>query len=320
MDKTVTLNIFGRQYTLNGPEGDTYLNNHLQNSDQSEGDILSLLSVCLKDTSTFLDVGANLGFITLSSSALIARGKIYSFEPAHSTYKYLVQNVKQNKLKNVKALHYGLSNVEATAHLSYNQNNLSGAFVDDGVIDHVEGHETEDITLYKLDDTYKKLGITECDFIKVDVEGHEPNFLKGAGKFIAKYKPEAFIEANHWCLNVFNRTSLPDFIDEVFKHFTEVFAVHNGIYLDLSDKASRYSFYYENVVNNQYANIYCGFDKNSMISKLSAAFKYKSTVKELNETISLLNADNKRLATELTNINNSKSQKVARKINRIIGR
>ena len=51
------------------------------------------------------------------------------------------------------------------------------------------------VQILKLDDEFLKL--KKCDFIKIDVELMEIEVLKGAKKFIKKYKPFLWIE-NHW--------------------------------------------------------------------------------------------------------------------------
>ena len=50
------------------------------------------------------------------------------------------------------------------------------------------------VQILKLDDEFLKL--KKCDFIKIDVELMEIEVLKGAKKFIKKYKPFLWIE-NH---------------------------------------------------------------------------------------------------------------------------
>ena len=56
---------------------------------------------------------------------------------------------------------------------------------------------TEEIKLRSLDSMLTELGLTKIDFIKVDIDGHEPFFLKGALKSIEKYEPIILLEVNH---------------------------------------------------------------------------------------------------------------------------
>ena len=51
------------------------------------------------------------------------------------------------------------------------------------------------------------------------------------------------MEANHFCLNVINRTSLPEFIELTFEHFPYVFAFHESNYFELRDAGSRWRFF-----------------------------------------------------------------------------
>lgn len=331
--------ILNRQFIFNGPKDDEYFK--IYQNDRGEKDLLNVLAASTSISDYVLDVGANLGFTTLALSNLVVEGKVFAFEPGINTYRYLSKNIKANSFTNAVLKNYGLSDLNQSANLSYSLDNYSGAFVNENVTKQkLQGFGQDSIKLVKLDHVYKELGISKCSLIKIDIEGHEPNFLKGAKKFIATYKPLAVIEANHWCLNIFNRTSLPEFIDELFSYFPHVFAFDNGDYFELRDDKSRYKFFYENTVNLSYMNLYCGFDKKLLLKNLKKAFpasyikegkenretlqkkvnKLSSENIRLNNDIDRLANDIDRLANDLEKLRNSKSQKIAAKINGVIGR
>jgi FkbM family methyltransferase len=287
-----------------------------------EKDIVKLVSATATDDSWYIDAGANIGYISIIMSVVSPKGKIFSFEPAMKTFAVFMTNIKQNNIKNITASNYGLSHKKSTALLSQSADNTAGAFVNTEITKDIKGHINEQIELKTLDQEYTKLGITKCNLIKVDIEGHEASFLKGAEAFIKKFKPYAIIEANHWCLNIFSRQSLPDFIDETYSYFDVIFAFSEGHYLDLSNKEARYKFFYENTVNNNYTNLYCGFDKKETLANIERAFaetdisqvagleKELATAKQALVDLQAVNED----------IKNARSYKIAKRLNKIVRR
>jgi FkbM family methyltransferase len=331
--------ILGRSFRLVGAKGDSYFESHIDRNGLAERDIVNILTASISEDDWTLDVGANIGYISLAMSVLCPKGKIFSFEPAKTTYKLLKKNTVINKVNNIVVNNIGLSDSKKSATLSASTTNSSGAFVNENVVHaDMSGLKNDTIQLNRLDEEYERLGITKCSLIKVDIEGHEPNFLRGASSFIKKFKPQVLMEVNHWCLNVFNRMSLPEFIELSYKSFPYIFAFHEGDYLDLNDKNIRYKFYYENVVNNKYMNVYCGFDQNLMLSRLNSAFggyekigylldeklKLESQVHDLEKQLLdeklKLESQVHDLEKQITSLRNSRPQKAAQQINKLLGR
>lgn len=317
---TLSRFVLGRSISLTGNDNDTYLHSLVEDTGLPERDIVSLIARTCNEASSMVDVGANIGYISIVMSHLAPKGKITSFEPAPKTYAFLKKNLKNNQAKNVTSYNLGLSDHKSKTTITYAGNNSSGAFISkNSSTKNIEGHVEEEIKLETLDSQYKKLGITKCDFLKVDIEGHEPSFLAGAEKFIATFKPTTIMEANHWCLNVFNRKSLPDFIDLVYKHYPYVFAFGEGQYLDISDQQTRYNFFYQNTVNNRFTNLYCGFNKKQLLENLMVTFDDPrvAALEQQNQELTVANAQ---LNDQYQRLESSKPQKIARKVNRLRGR
>ncbi len=339
--------ILGKSFKLTGAKNDSYFESHIDVDSLSELDVLNLLAASISDDDYVVDVGANIGYTALAMSQLCPNGKVFAFEPGKTMYSLLTKNVTANRLKNVRAFEYGLSDKKQSVELSYNTTHLAGAFIGDTKgtkelqgsiaqmagayvnpgVDDTDTFASDTIELRRLDDEYKKIGISKCAVLKIDVEGHEPNFLRGARGFINKFKPTVIMEVNHWCLNVFNRTSLPDFIDASFELFPFMFAFHDGNYLDLSDENARSRFYYENVIKHSYFNVFCGFDRNAMIRMLNLAFggweiagQSLAGKQALEQQVAALNEQVQNLESQIAHLRNSRPQKAAAKINKLIGR
>jgi len=140
----------------------------------------------LKDNAVILDIGANIGSHTLYWAMERNAKKVYSFEPFDMIHEILLTNVKLNYLQDVVTTYnFGLSDEECRAKKgSVFCNNLgSTKFLKE------ENGEAVLKTLDSVDIPEK------IDLIKIDVEGHEVEVLKGAVKTLEKNKPILVIES-----------------------------------------------------------------------------------------------------------------------------
>lgn len=106
------------------------------------------------------------------------------------------------------------------------------------------------------DSFLKSLDVEHVDFIKIDVEGFEQDVVEGLRKVIDKSHPVVVLELNHWCLNVLQRTSVPDFLDYLRKIFPYLYAIEDGDIRNLHNKDDAYHVMYHHVVGGfKYPNI-----------------------------------------------------------------
>ena len=150
-----------------------------------------------------LDIGANLGTFTVPLARANPHLTFHSFEPQRIIYYQFCANVFINGLDNVYAHHFGLSNKQDRIKLilpDYATEPNIGAFsIDEEVRENDYECQTkgrdETITVFPLDDGKHQ----NVRLIKVDVEGHELEVLKGGIKTIKdnNYPPIIF-EAWNW--------------------------------------------------------------------------------------------------------------------------
>lgn len=126
------------------------------------------------------DIGAFQGVMTLGFARLGA-ATIYSFEPCSVNRAALVRNVAANRLANVQILDCGLSDETRKTTMGHDPLTPGLAAV---------GQGKEVVQVRKLDD----FGYPRIDLLKIDVEGHEINVLRGAVQSIARWMPDIVLE------------------------------------------------------------------------------------------------------------------------------
>ena len=230
-ERLVRTKINGKPYSISSD--DDYLD-HVEG--EFEPEMVSLFKSLIQPTDTVLDIGANIGCTSLLFGDL-AR-KVYSFEPSPTTHRWLVQNVRMAKLNNVEPINLGLGKDAGTFELTFAPNNRSGGFVSN-LTNASEGHQVEQITIAKGDDFIRERQIAKVDFIKIDVEGFEQSVIQGLAETIARDQPIVALELNHWCLNAFQRTSVPDFFDFLRSVFPYLYAVDMRYTRNLRDRLQR---------------------------------------------------------------------------------
>ena len=151
-----------------------------------------VLAICdnLKSDSMFIDVGANIGLISLfvNELAQVDNLEIVCFEPCDENYNCLIKN----RTMNMKCFPTGLSDSEGLLSMVKNRYNMGTCRVYDDTIETIdEIFEDAGEFYFETLDTYEFYNVS---VIKIDVEGHELEVLKGAKSTIEKNRPVIVIE------------------------------------------------------------------------------------------------------------------------------
>ncbi|MBK9590972.1 MAG: FkbM family methyltransferase [Crocinitomicaceae bacterium] len=130
--------------------------------------LLAQIEKISKRDLTIFDVGANIGFYTLTLAKALEKTKtqIYSFEPNPFTYSVFTKNIALNNFNNVLPNRLGLSDKVESLTLTFNHNNLGAANVFSGT-----GNKTEQIELTTLDLYCEQHKIDKIDLIKAILKG-----------------------------------------------------------------------------------------------------------------------------------------------------
>jgi FkbM family methyltransferase len=137
------------------------------------------LELYLKPGNTFVDIGANIGVLTLKGSTLVGdTGRVFSIEPHPVTFKYLTGNIELNRFRNIQTFNCAVGAQREVAHFSDKLLDAQNHIVQDGGIQ---------VTTETLDDLLADR-IAAIDLLKIDVEGYEKYVVSGAEKILRKAK------------------------------------------------------------------------------------------------------------------------------------
>lgn len=144
-----------------------------------------LLQRVLKEGSTFVDVGANIGYFTKLASRLVGtRGRVFAFEPMPAALRLLRMNTSQ--LPNVTIFPMALSDTKGTATFYVRKKG------DMSSLSHDPSAMPVPVRVGTLDESLADQ--ERIDLIKIDVEGSELEVLRGGRAILERQRPIVYFE------------------------------------------------------------------------------------------------------------------------------
>jgi FkbM family methyltransferase len=173
-----------------------------ENPDMFKADT-GLLYRYLRPGDTVVDLGANVGLITLVAAKIVGNnGVIYSFEPHPKTFGFLQGNIEHNRATNVKSYNIALGNHDGEV-------TFSDGLLDDG--NHIIFDETGiQVRVNRLDTILPEL--LTVHLLKIDVEGFEKFVFEGAPRILQRTRciyfessTALFVRYGYTCADVFSQ-------------------------------------------------------------------------------------------------------------------
>ena len=178
---------------------------------------LYFIASCLNRGDCFIDIGANIGLMSIFASQCVGNpGKILAFEAHPETHELLLENIILNHIENTDTFNFALGNETGKATIYDNWNvNRGGA----SLVIHAENSTGFEVDVKTLDEAIQN--DFQPKMIKIDVEGFEFQVLKGATNTIKNCKPILIIEFSVSRENQYDPFEMIDFIESI--GFYEIF-------------------------------------------------------------------------------------------------
>ena len=145
----------------------------------------------IKEKGIILDIGANVGAMSVVLAKKFPESIIYAFEPMTANMEALERTFRFYDLKNAGLFPYALGNQngEVTMVMPLVKNAYRQGF--SHILQNGEQEEGEisKVAIHKLDDVLKLSRHQKVVAIKIDVENFEWEVLQGAQHIIRTYKP-----------------------------------------------------------------------------------------------------------------------------------
>ena len=176
-------------------KNDQYVGRSLNDYGEFSQEEVDVFEALLSPGMTVIDVGANIGTHTIAFARIVgSKGTVFAYEPQRMVYYTLCGNVAVNNLSNVYCLQNAIGNSEGRvdipeldAHKSQNWGELQLG------VHYPNAKSSCSVRLIKLDSL---INLERVDFIKIDIEGMEPEALLGAKELITKHKPILYVESD----------------------------------------------------------------------------------------------------------------------------
>lgn len=150
--------------------------------------VVNALKKILKEGDTFIDVGANIGYLSAYGAGLVGKsGQVHSFEPVPRDFQKLCTVKENNPDFNFTLNAFALGDVNTTAKISVSKSWVGWNTLVTIAMPHKDREENVEVPVKRLDEylELKKSTLGRLRLIKIDVEGYELFVLKGLSGFFA---------------------------------------------------------------------------------------------------------------------------------------
>jgi FkbM family methyltransferase len=174
-----------RHGTFSFYSDDEFVGRSLELYGEYSPDEISIFNMVLRPGDVAVEVGSNIGALTVPMARLCKR--VYAFEAQPENFELLKKNLRENDIDNVSPFQIAISDVSGATHVS------SLEFLGHHNFGRVEtGTGDSRVELATIDHLLRRE--MKIKFIKIDVEGGELEVLRGAADIIKRDRPLLYVE------------------------------------------------------------------------------------------------------------------------------
>jgi FkbM family methyltransferase len=187
-----------------------------------ERDILATIKSLIRSDGTFIDVGANIGALTLPVADYLKHGHVYAVEPTDFAIAKLHTNLALNPALSGRVTviqSFIASETSSTSDLvAYSSWPVNGSDESTQHPVHKGVQQTARCGQVTLDAMVEQHGIQTVSLIKIDTDGHEFAALSGASHCLKQLRPAVIFEACEYLMRPPRQT---------FDDFARLFRSHD---------------------------------------------------------------------------------------------
>jgi FkbM family methyltransferase len=184
--------------------------------DQYEQDEIRFVRRVLKPGDSAIDVGGHIGFFTMQMAAAVGPdGRVYAFEPLDANASLLERSIAENAFGDrVRFRRAAVGASPGTATLTFPAETLNsgGAYLLKDGSAPLAGNQKKEVPVVALDALELRRPVR---FIKMDVEGAEPQVLRGAVRILTEDKPVILSELHPTQLERASGVSAGEFLAQI---------------------------------------------------------------------------------------------------------
>jgi FkbM family methyltransferase len=175
----------------------------LQTGSSFEPDVANVLVRVLREGDIAVDVGANIGFLTVLASLLVGpSGHVVAFEPGAENLERLHANLTHNDCKNVTVIEKAVTNQVGDVAFFINSDDSGGNALWDpaqypGNVKCLATPIRRTLPGTTLDAEWERLQLPTPKVIKIDTEGAEQRVLEGMRDLLSRQKPRFVVAELH---------------------------------------------------------------------------------------------------------------------------
>lgn len=198
----------------------------------SNSNIAKIFSVYLNETkNTVIDVGANIGSISIPLAKRYPNSHFYLFEPHPLIFNKLINNINYNKLENVTAQKFAITDSAETSIPFHAQKNADNLGLSSIKLNHdIKEFDLIEVGARTLDTIFINKDVT-INIIKIDTQGTELNVLMSGKKIIKRDRPIIIFEfESDYFPNTNDEKNVKQSIIEFFEEINyELFMIDDNI-------------------------------------------------------------------------------------------
>ena len=141
-------------------------------------------SIDFKDGDVVIDIGGNVGIVSIYLAKKYPFIKIYAFEPVKQNYENFLKNIELNNIDKdiIKVFNFAITKDRRDVILTTPINNSGGSNIYDFRISNEILNNNSIAKSITFDDIFDSNNISKCKLLKIDCEGAEYEILYNANE------------------------------------------------------------------------------------------------------------------------------------------